>query len=116
MKAFFHLFKQIKAQLHRLFIQPYRTRIVKENLPTRLKQKTIYLFQEDSCLEYAAILCPCGCGQILYMNLIPDERPCWRVTQHPNGTASLHPSVWRKKDCQSHFWFSQGRVYWCEPQ
>jgi hypothetical protein len=44
------------------------------------------------------------------MNLIPDERPCWQLMRHPDGTATLHPSVWRKKDCGSHFWFRRGRV------
>ncbi|TKW76928.1 MAG: hypothetical protein DI543_18380, partial [Bradyrhizobium icense] len=56
---------------------------------------------------------PCGCGSVLHMNLLPDERPCWEVTQHGDGTASLHPSVWRQKDCKSHFWFRRGRVQWC---
>ncbi|WP_375692081.1 DUF6527 family protein [Pseudooceanicola sp. LIPI14-2-Ac024] len=47
------------------------------------------------------------------MNLLQDERPCWRVTRHKDGLVSLHPSVWRKKDCGSHFWFKRGRVKWC---
>lgn len=59
------------------------------------------------------MLCPCGCGRVLHMNLLPDERPCWRVTRHEDGSASLHPSVWRKKDCGFHFWFKKGQVKWC---
>ncbi|WP_342427499.1 DUF6527 family protein [Rhizobium leucaenae] len=46
------------------------------------------------------------------MNLLPDERPCWKITCHDDGTASLHPSVWRKKDCGVHFWLRRGRVHW----
>ena len=92
---------------------PYRTLIVEESLPKRLDLRTLYIVREDGISEQAAMICPCGCGAILHMNLLPDERPCWTVTQHGDGTATLHPSVWRKKDCRSHFWFRQGRVQWC---
>ena len=47
------------------------------------------------------------------MNLLPNERPCWRVTWNVNGTVTLHPSVWRRKDCGSHFWLRNGRIRWC---
>ena len=56
------------------------------------------------------MICPCGCKRTLHMNFLADERPCWRVMRHEDGTATLHPSVWRKKDCQSHFWFRRGRI------
>lgn len=74
----------------------------------------MYIVQEDSYEEQAAMICPCGCGRVLQMNLLPDERPCWQVTHHRDGTVSLHPSVWRMKECKSHFWFRSGRVYWVE--
>jgi hypothetical protein len=94
-------------------IRPYKTYVVTGCLPKKLKKRTLYIVEEDGFEEQAAMLCPCGCGRILHMNLLPDERPCWHVTHHRNGTASLHPSVWRKKDCGSHFWFRDGRVQWC---
>ena len=90
----------------------YQTRIVDEALPPRLKRRVLFIVQEDGFEEQAAMMCPCGCRRVLHLNLLPDERPCWRVTQHEDGTASLHPSVWRKKGCQSHFWFRRGRVQW----
>ncbi|WP_415195487.1 DUF6527 family protein [Rhodopseudomonas sp.] len=62
------------------------------------------------------MLCPCGCGKILHMNLLPDERPCWQLTVDADGLATLHPSIWRQKDCGSHFWFRRGRVIWCSSQ
>lgn len=92
---------------------PYRTAIAQERLPGKLKKRTLYIVREDGEDEQAAMLCPCSCGRILHMNLLPDERPCWRVDIHKNGTATLHPSVWRQKDCHSHFWFRKGRVHWC---
>lgn len=95
------------------FNPPYRTQIVAERLPTKLKKRTLYIVEEDGFEEQAAMLCPCGCQLVLHMNLLIDERPCWSVTRHSDGTASMHPSIWRKKDCRSHFWFRQGRVVWC---
>lgn len=91
----------------------YQTSEVEELLPSKLRPRTLYIVSEDGFDEQAAMLCPCGCGRTLHMNLLADERPCWRVSRHDDGSASLHPSVWRKKDCRSHFWFKRGRVKWC---
>ena len=97
----------------RWFDPPYKTRVVTAELPKKLKPRSVYVVEEDGFEEQAAMLCPCGCKQVLHMNLLTDERPCWRATRHSDGTLSLHPSVWRKKDCGSHFWFRAGRVVWC---
>lgn len=96
-----------------LVVRPYRTAVVEEQLPAKFKKKRLYVVVEDGFQEQAAMLCPCGCKRVLHMNLLIDERPCWKVTNHPDGTPSLHPSVWRQKDCGSHFWLKKGRVIWC---
>jgi hypothetical protein len=98
------------------FTPPYRTLVVENNLPPKLRKRTLYIVQEDGFEEQAAMLCPCGSNHILHMNLLPDERPLWRVTRHRDGSATLNPSVWRKKDCKSHFWFRNGRVIWVRQQ
>jgi len=116
MKRLFWLLSQLRAWLNKRFVRSYRTRIIDRDLPTWLQRRTVYLIQEDGFSEHVSMLCPCGCGQILHMNLIPDERPCWQATEHLDGTLSLHPSIWRKKGCKSHFWFRRGRVHWCETQ
>jgi hypothetical protein len=109
----------IKRFLHWIQLQfsqrrnsPYSTVVVEEYLPKKLKAGVLYLVEDDGVTEQAAMMCPCGCNNILHMNLLPDERPCWQVAQHSDGTATLHPSVWRKKDCGSHFWFKRGKVQW----
>lgn len=107
------LFSHIGAWLHRQLVPPYQTITLEDLLPETLKPRTLYVVQDDGFEEQAAMLCPCGCKRILHMNLIPDERPCWQLTQHEDGTATLHPSVWRRKDCGTHFWFRHGRVRWC---
>lgn len=95
------------------YINPaYKTCYIHDMPTNHLKRRTIYVIEEDGYLEQAVMLCPCGCGNILHMNLITDERPCWSLKKNKNNSISLHPSVWRKKGCCSHFWFRGGKVYW----
>ncbi len=114
MTAITRFTQTIIQRFYRWIISPYKTCVVEEALPDRLSKRVLYIVQEDGFIEQAAMLCPCGCGKVLHMNLISDERPCWEVQQHKDKTATLHPSVWRQKDCRSHFWFRKGRVYWCK--
>lgn len=107
------LFKRIRLGISRWWSPPYRTVTVQDILPARLQKRTLYVVEDDGFQEQAVMICPCGCAKILHMNLLMDERPCWKVTRHEDETTSLHPSVWRKKDCGSHFWFRRGRVQWC---
>ena len=102
-----------RAWAERRFFPPYRTMEVQDTLPAELVRRTVYIVREDGFDEQAALLCPCGCGRVLQMNLLPDERPCWRVMRNADGTVTLDPSVWRKKDCGSHFWLHNGRIRWC---
>lgn len=107
---------RIWDQLYLWLVPPYPTVFVKEWLPEQLKQRTLYVVYEDGFLEQAALLCPCGCRRTLHMNLIDDEHPCWTLIQNIDGTVTLNPSVWRKRDCRSHFWFRRSRVQWCRDE
>jgi hypothetical protein len=91
---------------------PLRTFKVEE-LPDQLDAKKIYVVGENDFWWFAAMLCPCGCGATLHMNLLPDARPRWNLTAHKDSTVSLHPSVWRVKDCRSHFFLRRGLIEWC---
>ncbi len=108
------LWQWIVQRFISIFSPAFLTLRVEEHLPTQLKRKTLYVVHEDGFDEYAAMLCPCGCTNILFMNLLSDERPCWSINYHENGTATLRPSIWRKRECTSHFWFRKGRVVWCK--
>jgi hypothetical protein len=108
--------KSAAARLKRVPIrrQLYRYQVVAEALPAKLETGRVYLVEDDSYLEQAAMICPCGCGATLHLNLLADERPVWTVTTHQDGTVSLMPSVWRRVGCKSHFWLRSGDVEWCE--
>lgn len=84
-----------------------------EELPDNLDPRAVYLVGEGEYLWFAAMVCPCGCGATLHMSLMPDSRPRWEVTEHADGTITLDPSVWRVKDCRSHFFLRRGQIIWC---
>ncbi|NDE90130.1 MAG: hypothetical protein EB059_03190 [Alphaproteobacteria bacterium] len=95
-----------------LFVKPYRVEIVDGSLPRILKKHKLYILKEDSELWQASMVCPCGCAEILEMNLLPDERPQWEFTMDEERRASLHPSVWRQIGCRSHFFLKKGKIIW----
>lgn len=108
-----NLFSSLFDRLRGWFSPCYKTLFVEDMLPTALRKRTLYIVREDGYLEQAALLCPCGCGRVLQMNLLTDSSPCWQFTHHADGSGTLHPSVWRQMDCGSHFWFRRGRIRWC---
>lgn len=107
--------RQAAAQVRRWFrrfVQPtIRLRVV-VSIPKRPLPQNAYLVIEDGIEEYLALLCPCRCGETIYLNLLPDDRPCWRLERGRNQTFSVHPSVWRTTGCCSHFFLRAGKVIW----
>jgi hypothetical protein len=80
--------------------------------PDRASPGVLYVI-EDAGQAWAAVLaCPGGCGQILHMNLLPDTKPVWQLTEHLDRTVSLSPSVWRREGCGCHFFLHRGRIVW----
>ena len=111
MKKFAFLTWKIIKSWRDWLVPFYQTKYV-EDLPEKLDRKVIYIIGDEEFIEHATLLCPCRCGALLHMNLIPDERPCWFVIEHSNGSVSLEPSIWRQKGCKSHFFFVRGRIRW----
>src|ERR1700723_1237022 len=48
-------------------------------------------------------LCPCGCGEIVSVNLMPGNESAWTLDYKPKRGISLWPSVWLTSGCRSHF-------------
>ena len=59
------------------------------------------------------MLCPCGCGDELTVNLDSRAGPAWSIYQGAKGL-TLYPSVRRESGCGSHFIVWGSRVYWCD--
>lgn len=86
-----------------------------EDLPDVLEPERVYLVGDRSVPWSAALLCPCQCGAVIQLSLIPTDRPRWSVSRHFTGSVSLYPSIWRTKGCRSHFFLRRGRIFWAEP-
>jgi len=91
---------------------PFRAIFVDE-FPDSLRPRAIYIAGETGHAWAASMVCPCGCGDMIQLNLLPQVRPCWQVETHEDGTVSIAPSVWRQQGCRSHFFVRRGRIDWC---
>lgn len=80
--------------------------------PDELLPETLYAIGENGHLWHVALVCPCGCGAIIALNVLPDASPRWRLYESADGP-TLSPSVWRTTGCRSHFILRRGGVIWC---
>ncbi len=113
MSFFRWIWSKIRGWFGPLGERPLKT-VVIEELPDRLDAKAVYVGGENGHFWFVALVCPCGCGETLQMSLLADVRPRWTLSRHPDGTASLTPSVWRQVGCRSHFFLVKGRIQWCQ--
>jgi hypothetical protein len=98
----------------RIARRPYNARVANGRLPRLIVPQTVYILREDGDDWQASMRCPCGCRATIELNLLTDERPCWRATIEPDKSVTLKPSVWRHTGCLSHFVMRQGRIVWCK--
>lgn len=95
------------------FRQPKWTAQAVDDLPDTLKKHRVYVVGENGHVWQVAMMCPCGCGAVIQLCLLPESSPSWAVMVHADRSVSLHPSVWRTTGCRSHFFLREGRVAWC---
>jgi RHS repeat-associated protein len=84
-----------------------------EDLPDEPKRRTLYVAGSPGFEWAAAMVCPCGYGETIQLNLLDQVRPCWRVFARDEGI-SLEPPVWRSQGCRSHFFLRDGEILWCD--
>lgn len=102
------LFKFKKGSL----AESYKLIIVSE-LPETPKEKVLYIEGNEILNDfwYALLKCPCGCKENIMLNLMEDAEPCWKVTLN-DSNFSVSPSIWRTKNCKSHFWLRDKKIIW----
>jgi len=86
-----------------------------QQLPKRLSSYKVYIIGVPGNEWLAEMLCPCGCGETLFLNLLQEELPNWKWRINADGTVTLSPSVWRLVGCRSHFFLREGIIQWCTP-
>lgn len=89
----------------------YRVVIVEE-APDDIKSCRLYAVGGE--IPWLAVMgCPCGCGAEIHLSLLDTDSPHWTLKWNRTKKPSLYPSVWRTKDCKSHFFLKEGFIRWC---
>jgi hypothetical protein len=102
----------ILKQVDRLLPGRRVTIVEADTPPQKLPRRNLVLAREDGEDWAVAFRCPCGCGKRLELLLIEEAEPHWSINISKEGNPTLHPSVWLKGGCKSHFWIRNGKVIW----
>ncbi len=107
------LYKIIKDWIFSFFnrTQTYYGFSFVEDLPEKISPMKLYFVGERENYWQVVMLCPCGCGFLLHMNLLEEYYPYWKY-RVKNGKVSLSPSIDRFVGCKSHFNLQEGRIIW----
>lgn len=82
------------------------------DIPTYIKDRTIYVVGNQSEPWLVSFKCPCGCNKDIHLNLLPDANPRWKIYLKSGNKIDISPSVWRTSGCRSHFFIRSGKVVW----
>lgn len=109
------LFSNWFPSFRELFAAPphFRRVEVAAEWPDTWHPATVFVQGEDGQEWAAAFICPCGCRDIVYLNLLPTTRPRWKLRRGRHGYPTISPSVARKVKCGAHFIVSEGRIISC---
>lgn len=80
-------------------------------LPAAPQKHAIYLIGEREPWS-VALLCPCGCGDLIHLSMLETDSPHWRIRFDQRNHPTLLPSVWRTVGCRSHFILQSELVRW----
>jgi hypothetical protein len=83
-----------------------------EDFPDEVRDNIVYIVGEKRQEWLAVFRCPCGCREVIQLNLIKGVKPRWRVIYHKKRTFSLYPSVNRIVNCRSHFTLTRSKIRW----
>lgn len=83
-----------------------------DEFPEKIYDKTIYIVGEIKHPWLLAFKCPCGCQNLIQLNLLKDADPCWRFKVDKKRKINIYPSVWRTNGCRSHFLVQSSKIRW----
>lgn len=79
-----------------------------------VRHQTLYFVVSNQRPKWVLFQCPCQCGEVITLSLQAAHRPRWSLQVNALQRPTLHPSVWRDRGCNSHFWVRDGQILWCE--
>lgn len=74
MRLFKRLVAWVKTVCTALFIKHYHAVSVSD-LPVNVEKGHLYLIGEDGEHWFAALICPCGCSELIQISLLQNEKP-----------------------------------------
>jgi len=83
-----------------------------DDIPDKIKRNIIYIVGMKSNPWVLVFTCPCGCRNLVYLNLLPGSYPRWTYKISFSNRVSISPSVKRISGCKSHFHIKKGRIIW----
>jgi len=105
------LLRKIVSILVKWF-QPRHKTVYSEELPDYFDDRIIYIIGRPDNPWLIAFKCPCGCDSKIYLNLLVEAKPKWRLVTNSRNRISISPSIWRKHGCQSHFFVTKSKIDW----
>ncbi|KUM52207.1 DUF6527 family protein [Rheinheimera sp. EpRS3] len=101
-------------KLLEFLLPPRKVSVIEDDSPpNRLPMRNLILAREDGEDWAVGFLCPCGCKRKIELMLIDEVKPNWKLTLDERSRPTIHPSVWLKVGCKSHFWLRNGKIIWC---
>lgn len=112
-----HYVEWLSAKLKSLRIATRRGWLVESvaDVPDEFGGEILYAVEMEGSPWLAVLSCPCGCKDLIYLNLLPDSRPCWTLEIDERRRPSISPSIDRTEGCRSHFFLWKGELLWWEP-
>ena len=87
---------------------------LEEEIPTEHEPTHVYIVGIRGNRHMAVMKCPCDCGDLIRLNLLATENPCWAWNVEKWGEVTFAPSIKRTVKCISHFFIREGMLSWCE--
>lgn len=83
-----------------------------DDLPDEIKNKTIYIVGTKENPWLINLQCPCGCQELIQLNLLKEASPCWFYRINRKGKIDISPSIQRTVNCKSHFYVRNNKIVW----
>lgn len=80
----------------------------------QIKPHRLYIERRGEKDRWLYLRCPCGCEDLISVNLMKSVQPFWTLQKHINRTISLWPSVNKTTGCRSHFFIRHSLIEWAK--
>jgi len=73
---------------------------------------TIYIENRGGKERWLYLRCPCGCGDVITVNLMKSVYPHWETSTNGLGGLDISPSLRKITGCKSHFFVKNSQIIW----